>query len=165
MIGTIKRIDSALASQLRQGRGETPELYQCKADDEKQGTCQTLDKTWAGIDFLVQNGESDAVSSGTFLGAKKPVYLEKDFGYGPALLISMQEVKHISDDLEKISDEEFLARCTSLQPALIEKEIYPFSASETPKEIYDYTFWYFIKLKLIFADAAKRGDSVLFWLM
>lgn len=165
MIGYVKRVNSELANQLLKEEGETETLYECSKEDEQAGLCLYLDKTWDGIDFLFQNGNRRNNPNSAYLGAKKSTYLEGDFGYGQAMLITANEVKRIGDVLAQISDEDFSKRVEQHHSSLIEQEVYPFYEGETVADIDGYVTPYFKKLRGFFAQALKAGDSVLFWVM
>lgn len=165
MIGYVKRVDPQQAAQLVKGQADTDLFFECSAEDERVGLGLDLDKTWDGIDFLFQNGNRKNNPNSAFFGAKKPLYLEEEFGYGPVMLIPVSEVVRISEQLEKISDEDFSKRCALHHAALLEQEVYPFSATESLEEMESYVTPYFKKLKTVFAGAAAAGELVMFWVM
>lgn len=165
MIGYAKRVDQSLANLLMKGEGETDGLYECSKEDEQAGLCLSLDKAWDGIDFLFQNGNRRNNPNSAYLGVKKSTYLEEDFGYGQAMLITASEVVRIGDQLAQISDEDFSKRVEAHHASLIEQEVYPFSEGETVADIDDYVTPYFKKLRSLFASASNAVDSVLFWVM
>lgn len=165
MIGYVKRITPQVAEQLVKGQADADLFFECSAEDERAGVGLNLDKTWDGIDFLFQNGNRKNNPNSAFFGAKKPLYLEEEFGYGPVMLIPVSEVVRLSEQLQQISEEDFSKRCATHHAALLEQEVYPFSAGETCEEVEDYMTPYFKKLKLLFAGAAAAGDVVLFWVM
>lgn len=165
MIGYVKRIDPQVAAKLVKGQADADLFFDCSAEDERVGLGLDLDKTWDGIDFLFQNGNRKTNPNSAFFGTKNPLYLEEEFGYGPVMLIPVSEVVRISEQLERISDEDFSKRCATHHAALLEQEVYPFSANETLEEVESYVTPYFKKLKKVFAGAAAAGDLVMFWVM
>lgn len=165
MIGYVKRISPQAAEQVVKGGADADFFFACSAEDERAETSLNLDKTWDGIDFLFQNGKRKLQPNNDFFGAKKPLYLEEDFGYGPVMLIPVNEVVRLSELFEQISDEAFSERCATHHAALLEQEIYPFSADESLEDVEGYVTPYFKKLKALFAGAAAAGDVVLFWVM
>ena len=165
MIGYVKRITPQVAEQLVKGQADEDIFFEGSADDEQAGLGLNLDKTWDGIDFLFQNGNRKNNPNAAFFGAKKPLYLEEEFGYGPVMLIPVSEVVRIGEQLASISDEDFAKRATTHHSALIQQEVYPFTEGETPEEVESYLTPYFKQLRGFFARAAAAGELVMFWVM
>jgi hypothetical protein len=165
MIGYVKRITPQVAEQLVKGQADEDIFFEGSAEDERMGQGLNLDKAWDGIDFLFQNGNRKNNPDSAFLGAKKPLYLEEEFGYGPVMLIPVSEAVRIGEQLARISDEDFSQRCATHHAALLEQEVYPFSVGETVEEIDAYLTPYFKEVRGLFARAASAGELVMFWVM
>ncbi len=165
MIGYVKRITPQVAEQLVKGQTDTNLFFECSEEDQRERVGLNLDKTWDGIDFLFQNGNRKNNPNTAFFGAKKPLYLEEEFGYGPVMLFPVSEVVRIGEQLASISDEDFAKRATTYHSALIQQEVYPFTDGETPEAIDSYLTPYFKQLRGFFARAAAAGELVMFWVM
>lgn len=165
MIGYVKRITPVLAEQLVKGQADADVFFESSAEDERAGVSLNVDKAWDGVDFLFQNGNRKNNPNSAFLGAKKPLYLEEEFGYGPVMLIPVSEVVRIGEQLAAISDEDFSKRATTHHSSLIQQEIYPFTDNEAAEEVDSYLTPYFKEMRGLFARAARSGDLVMFWVM
>ncbi len=165
MIGYVKRITPQAAEQLVKGQADTNLFFECSEEDERERVGLNLDKTWDGIDFLFQNANRKNNPNKAFFGAKNPLYLEEEFGYGPVMLIPVSEVVRIGEQLARISDEDFAKRATTYHSAMIQQEVYPFTEGETPEAIDSYLTPYFKQLRGFFARASQAGELVMFWIM
>lgn len=165
MIGYVKRISPQTAEQLVKGQADANLFFECSEEDMQARLALNLDKTWDGIDFVFQNGSRKTNSNSAFFGAKKPLYLEEEFGYGPVMLIPVSEVVRIGEQLASISNDDFAKRVTTYHSALMEQEVYPFTEGETPEAVESYLTPYFMQLRGFFARAAAAGELVMFWVM
>lgn len=116
-----------------------------------------LDKAWHGIHFLLAGDAwggkpplGNAVLGGTEVGP--------DVGYGPARLVSVEQVKAVAEALEPLTPEVFVTRFDA--EALTEADIYP-PIWDEGEEVIDYLEVVYGALREFYISAAKRRDAVL----
>ena len=126
------------------------------------GDRQTLEieKSWQGIHFVLNGDPWDGSGPlhNAVLGGKE---IGEDLGYGPARLLTPDEVTETARALEAISVQEFQKRTESSD--FSSADIYVYSA-EDPSEISSELTEYFTEVRSFFNDAAKRHDGMLLYL-
>ena len=118
----------------------------------------TLDKAWAGINFLLNGTNKNATGpkSWVIFGGKE---IGNDLGYGRARLLTPSEVKQIAAVLKEETREKLWPR---YDPVLMEKsEVYPEDIwIPEGKEAFDYLMEYYEKLRAFYDRAAQSGSGV-----
>lgn len=116
-----------------------------------------IDKAWHGIHFLLTGEVStatpplgDAVMGGTPVG--------EDEGYGPARLLSAEQVKAVAEALKPLTREIVAARFDA--EAMANAQVYP-SIWDEGEGALDYLMMHYDELRAFYLRAAKRGDAVL----
>ena len=120
----------------------------------------SIDKTWHVIHFVLTGGERDTVLA-------KMIFSEnyvngEDMGYGPAALVTPEEVNEINLALKGIAKEWFRERFFVRD--MFANEIYPVMEGEDENDFFEYVYHYFEEAKAFFEEAAKDGQCVLFFI-
>jgi hypothetical protein len=125
-----------------------------------------LDKFWDILQFLIADDRFDFSSiPGKIVQGGEPIDEELDLGYGPALYVTADEVKHIKKYLSNLKHEE-LVRKFDVE-VISQEEIYPYFQdlrTATAEEIQDeisYCLAYVDKLKEFYSQAADKNLAVI----
>jgi len=124
-----------------------------------------IDKAWHGIHFLLNGDTWDGeppllhvVLGGELMG--------EDVGYGPARVLTVEQVAQVSAALQTITRDEFSVRYNSAE--LSKNEIYPDIWDDAVEEDEDdnseYLTHYFEQVKHFFAKSAENGWAALTYL-
>lgn len=154
MIGSYFQVDEATLESLR----SDPSAFFGFLDgaDNADFTSMDVDKAWHAIHFLL-NGDAwegdgplyDAVMGGEELD-------DTDNGYGPARILTPDEVKEVNKALERIPPAELERRFNA--SAMKKSEIYP--------EIWDdddgleYVIVHYEQLREFYKNAAEAGNGM-----
>lgn len=127
---------------------------------ESSDTLQMLDidKAWHGIHFLL-TGTGDPttdVRSKAIFGGKA---IGDDVGYGPARLLSADEVKKIAGALKNESVDKLRVRYDAKKMDAL--EVYPGIWSRDGIEALNYLLEYYVKLAAFYEKSASSGRAVL----
>jgi hypothetical protein len=120
-----------------------------------------VDKSWHAIHFMLAGSaeegstpEAQAVLGGEAVG--------EDAGYGPARLMSPEEVDAVARALEPLTPEVFAQR---YDPKKMDSEgIYPEIWERDGQEGLDYILEFYQQLRVFYLDARERGDGAVLWL-
>jgi len=126
--------------------------------DDRPNLC--IEKSWQGIHYAL-NGDPWKGSGPLFnavLGGKE---VGEDLGYGPARILSPEEVAETAKALDAISMEDFENRVSKCD--FTSDQIYVY-AGEDPDEIVEELGTYFADLQTFFNEAAQRCDAMLIFL-
>ncbi|MES3035274.1 MAG: YfbM family protein [Gemmatimonadota bacterium] len=159
MIGCFAAVDPSQVDALcREPELLMAHLEQCANDPTRSAD---VDKAWHAIHFMLagdpDGGEAPAAS--VVLGG---VEVGEDLGYGPARLLTSEEVREIGLFLQGMPPEQFSLRYA---PAEMDAaEIYPVVWVEDGEEGREYVAHAYERLRKFYLEAAARGDSVVAWL-
>ena len=116
-----------------------------------------LDKAWHGIHYLLTGDAwggkpplGNAVLGGTEVGP--------DAGYGPARLVSVEQVAALAEALTPLTPDVFVTRFDA--EALTEADIYP-QIWDEGEEVLGYLKTVYGELRDFYIGAAQRKDAVL----
>lgn len=158
MTGYYARITEGELEGLKAGTEELEAFLSRMVDDEAR--CLDIDKSWAGIHFLLCDGawESastlfDAVLGGEPLG-------DEDVGHGPARYLAAGAVARLSEALAAVDFES--KRGLFRQAVLGHPEVYPGLEDE---EDFNYLEYNFQKLRSFLAECASAGAPVLLFIV
>lgn len=139
------------------------EMFLFPDDDESEPpNYYDIDKAWHCIDFMLchnltkeQSALKLAIMGGEAVG--------EDVGYGPARILSPQQVLDIANALAKIDAATFKSRYDP--PSMEDANIYLADMCvRDGDEALDYLLHYFLGLCEFYQNAAQRGDGVIAWL-
>lgn len=85
----------------------------------------------------------------------------EDMGYGPAMLITGNEVKLLSESLNSINEEAF--RKKFIVSDMKKFDIYP-GTDEINDNFFDYVWGYLTKIKKFFKQAMSEQQCILFYI-
>lgn len=129
-------------------------------DDGEPENYIDVDKAWHGIHYLLTGtaGEGTTPLSWAVLGGKE---IGEDVGYGPARLLTAEQVKKISEVL--LNEDDFKA---AFAPEAMEAaQIYPDVIwVRDGQESLEYLVENYRELVAFYRAAALRGDGAILWL-
>jgi len=160
MVGCFAAISPAIADRLRSNPDEIEEFL---FPDDEVGEPENyidVDKAWHGIHYLLTGSAeggapplSWAVMGGTEIG--------EDVGYGPARLLTAEQVKTISDALP--SEENF--KRSFAPEAMDAAQIYPDGIWVADgDDALEYLVENYRAMAEFYRAAASRGDEAILWL-
>ncbi len=114
-----RRASRGLLTRLLGRRAEVPPLEL----SEDEGELLDLDKSWHGIHFLLTETAWEGEAPLNFVVGGGTEIAGQDVGYGPARAFRSDEVRIISQALERVSTEELCARFDP--DAMRAAEVYP----------------------------------------
>lgn len=122
-----------------------------------------LDKAWEGIFFLLTGASLANIEA-----AKEPLRLtlqtsleidpHQDFGYGPAMYNTVEQVKAISAALDTVNTDDLYRRYDAEKMTAL--GVYPHIWDED--DAVEYLIEYFDVLKALYNDAVSQGQAVIF---
>ncbi len=121
-----------------------------------------LEKAWHGIHYLLTGDASGGERPHCYLMDGGSPVGDIDVGYGPAMLLSKDQVKEFSDALGKLSEEQLKER---FDPEAMDKAgVYP-GVWDEGDEAFEWLFEVIdSELKPFFSTASQNGNSVLLWM-
>jgi hypothetical protein len=134
-------------------------------DNLEDKNLMDVDKAWEGIFFLLTGASLSNIED-----AKEPLSLilnateldpEQDMGYGPALYNTVEQVKAISAEMNKISEEDLKKKFHPEK--MMELQIYP-NVWDRGEEELEYLIDYYDILKEFYNTAAKEQQAVVFFI-
>ncbi len=160
MAACFAAIDSATSARLRSNPDEIEGYLFPDDGDGEPANYIDVDKAWHGIHYLL-TGSADAGTpplSWAILGGSE---VGEDLGYGPARILTSEQVKAISDNLP--SEDVFKA---SYAPEAMEAaQVYPDVIwVRDGDEALDYLVENYKVLVEFYRSAASRGDGAVLWL-
>lgn len=159
MIGYYLRADEDTTKKIAESQGNG--LLFGENDDDR---FLCIDKAWHAIHYIVTGCVWEIPENeplGQLVLGGIPIN-DKDMGYGPARLISVETVAQLSEALEKW-DEALFRENFHLQD-MAENEIYPVVAGEDEALFFEYIWEYFKELQTFFKAAARDGQNVITFL-
>jgi hypothetical protein len=159
MIGCFAAVDpTQLDALCREPDLLLTHLEQCAKDTTRS---IDVDKAWHAIHFMLagdpDGGEEPAAS--VVLGGQE---VGEDFGYGPARVLSSEEVRAIGEFLRDMPPEKFSLRYAPRE--MDAAEIYPVAWVDDGEEGREYVAHAYARLRKFYLEAAARGDGVVAWL-
>ena len=132
---------------------------------DEDGPDIDLDHAWHGIHFLLAGSARETAGPRGYILGGRPVG-EVNVGYGPARMLTSQEVAIFDDLLQCISTEEFCARFDP--EAMTAAGIYPDDlwdqALTGEEDVLAYLTEHFVELKDFVAAAHRNGMGVITYL-
>ena len=161
MIGYYFRTTEDNISKIQNGSLTVMDLIYT---EKNTGYLLDIDTVWHAIHFTLtgtsDKGDENNIFSKLVL-CINPVNGE-DMGYGPAMLITANEVKHLSEALNLLNETEL--RMNFSIPAMQESDIYLCSIDVEDNDFFDYIWSSLIKIKNFFNQAASEQQCILFYI-
>ncbi|MCD9029575.1 YfbM family protein [Luteimonas sp. BDR2-5] len=160
MAACFAAIDSNTAARLRSNPEEVEGYLFPDDGDGEPDNYADVDKAWHGIHYLL-NGSADGGDSPLSWAVMGGAEVGEDIGYGPARILTPEQVKAISDALP--SEDAFKA---SYAPeAMKAAQIYPDVIwLRDGDEALDYLVENYKVMVEFYRSAASRGDGAILWL-
>lgn len=164
MIGNYFMTDKAMIDKIQNNQLSLADLiYNNDAADEENHL--DIDKTWHAIHFtltgeLYNDGDNDALIN-KLIFANNPVN-DEDMGYGPANLLTNEEVKMLADSISAVTEENFRSRFDVQE--MLENDIYPVIDGEDEAGFFQYVWSYFTEVQQFFQKAAQKDAWILFYI-
>jgi len=117
-----------------------------------------LDKSWQAIHFLL-TGDVEGGDAPLAWAVLAPTTIGEDLGYGPARLLSPDEVTEVSKALAPITADKMKRRFN--KETLNERNVYP---NAWRADDADYIAENFTQLKKLYESAARRRMSIVQWI-
>lgn len=164
MIGNYYMADEETVRSIQNGALSVEDLIYDENDDVDEEASLDIDKAWNAIHFVL-TGEAELEDNHSLLAkvvlGGTPVN-EEDVGYGPALLITAEEVRQIAEAIQPIGREAFGERFHVAE--MLENEVYPVMPDEDEEGFFEYVWDYFTAVQAFFQNASSQGKCVLFYI-
>jgi hypothetical protein len=160
MIGNLLSISAPQLEQFIQSPSLL-EAYVYGNEKDPHSQALDLDKTWHAIHFVL-NGDAyggQGALAMVFFGGEE---IGEDLGIGPARYLTVEQVKQVAEEIEKINDAQFTAQYDL--DALDQADIYPNMWDEDSEEGLEYLLPYFQDLKQFYQETALRNQAVLIYI-
>ena len=164
MMGNFFRTDAKTIQQIQRGELFLGDLVYGKNGEMARDDILSVDKSWHAIHFTlsgrVWDSTNDPLSkmiiSGNFVN-------DEDMGYGPAMLVTDEEVCDINNDLKMVSEDWFREKFSISD--MCDNEVYPtaFWSVEDDDEIFDYIYTFFRDVIDFYKKAESNKQCVLFY--
>lgn len=158
MIGNLLRITNAeLETYLEDSSLLEDRIY--NEDSEEDSALIDIDKSWAGILFLLtgQNLETLSHPMGRVLFSGQSIDEDQDLGYGPGQYLTPEQVKEVDTELSKITVMELTKKFDPKR--MTELGIYPNCWEE--EGMWDYLLVYFKEVQVTYSTAAKNNEAII----
>lgn len=162
MVASFAPINRETFDRLQHDPGLMEEyLYPNDGEDEPPG-CIDVDKAWHGIHYLL-TGQAEGGKEPLSLAVLGGQELGEDVGYGPARVLTPEQVSQISAALGPLSDAALASR---FDPQAMEKlDIYPQAIWVCDeKQALEYVLTNYHAMREFYAEAARRHDGAVLWL-
>ncbi len=129
--------------------------------DAGPGTRLDIDKAWHAIHFTLNASAWGGIGplSLVILGGQE---MGGDIGYGPARVLTPDEVRAVADALASITGDAFSAR---FSPADMDAaDIYPQGWADIGPDALPYVLEHYRRLRAFYQEAAGRGDAAILYL-
>jgi hypothetical protein len=151
------QIEAQMAAMLEQVRKAKAEPV--AAPTPGLGPSVSVEKMWHALHFVIAKRawEPGSGKAGYILGGQE---CGEDVGYGPARLLSAEEVATIARELPTAEElhKDFDPK------ALAAADIYPSVWDEEPDDLWDEIASYYAQVRGLYLDAAKAGDAMVLWM-
>jgi len=162
MVGCFAAVSPETLRELKDSPEDIEEyLYPNDGEDEPPNYID-VDKAWHGIHFML-TGSADGGEEPLSLAVLGGEEVGEDMGYGPARLLTPQQVQAVSVALTTLGEDGFRSR---FAPQKMETAgVYPDVIwVRDGQEALDYVLENYQQLVAFYADAAARGDGAVLWL-
>lgn len=159
MIANLLRVTTAeLETYLHDSSLLEERIYDENAFEDQN--LNDVDKAWDGIIFLltgqnIQNADHPLVQ---VLFSGQLIDEEQDLGYGPGHYLTSDQVKHLSEQISKITTEDLKNKYNS--KTMNELDVYPIWDEDS----FDYLDENFKLLQQIYAEAANNDQAIITFL-
>jgi hypothetical protein len=128
-------------------------------NDAANAQLEDLDKTWAGILFVLTGESMQTLTHplGRVLFSGQLVDEDQDLGYGPAHYLTPAEVLELNQSLASLTEAQIRERYDGAKMNAL--GIYPEVWDE--EESFDYLYSYFTVLQQMFARAAQNNLAII----
>jgi hypothetical protein len=121
-----------------------------------------VDKAWHGIHYLL-TGTADGGEEPFSLAVLGGEGVGDDVGYGPARILTPEQVRQVAQALGQISEQQFRERFAP--KAMEAADIYPkIIWVRDGEKALDYLVHGYRQMIVFYRDAAARGDGAILWL-
>lgn len=158
MIGNLLRVTKTeLEEYLKDSSLLENRIY--REDDVEDPNLVDIDKSWAGIIFLLtgQNFDNSTHPLAKVLFSGQIVDQEQDLGYGPGQYLTPDQVKELNEEVSKISIDELSKKYDAKR--MTELEVYP-NIWEDEDEA-NYLTKYFQTIQEVYAEASKNDEAII----
>lgn len=162
MIGNYYMTDGETVEKIQREEISLVDLIYDENNNTNEESSLDIDKAWHAIHFTLTDGmeeRKDILSNVVFGG--RPINNE-DIGYGPAILLTVEEVQEVHQEIKDISQNDFRDKF-SMQK-MVENDVYPLMDDENEEGFFSYVWSYFEEVKTFFAKAAAKDNCVLFYI-
>ena len=162
MVANLLRVSGAELETYLSDSIQLEERIYTKAEQEGSSLVD-IDKSWDGILFLLTGkGLSDASHPlARVLFSGQLIDEEQDLGYGPAHYLTPEQVQEVNNEIAALSKEDLRGRFDAGR--MTELEIYP-GIWDEGDDAFDYVADNFQSLQQLYADAARKQETVIAWL-
>ena len=134
-------------------------LYKPGADKSER---IDVDKAWHGIHFLLAGTtwEANNTAGEAVMGGR--VVAEIDLGMGPCRYHTVERVREISSELEKLAPDTLKPRFDPA--AMMQNAIYPMMWDQNDPDDLKYLISNYRKLQKFYMEAGQKGSAMLLWI-
>ena len=163
MTGNYFRTSQNNAMDIREGKYSLADLIY---DEAQEGNIIDIDKAWHAIQFTLTGcpygGDDDNIFSKLVLSGNVLTDDEKELAEFSAMLISVDDVKKLSEALNKLTEEEF--RNNFDIDDMLENDIYPIMEDEDEDGFFEYVWGWLGELKEFMIKASGENQVVIFYI-
>ena len=164
-IGNFFRTDEKTVKDIQKGKLSLIDLlYDTTHKNAKVHEDHVLDvdKAWHAIHFTLSgeagNSSKEAPLSKVVLGGN--LISDEDREYGPAALLTAEELPRVNSALQGVSKQWFWERFSVAEMAA--NHVYPVREDDDEETFFEYVYGYFEKVVEFFAEAEREKQAVLF---
>lgn len=162
MIGNFFRTDEKTVQKIQAGKLSLIDLIYNRSSEIDKNCILSIDKAWHAIHFILsgkvwdctEDPLSKMILSGNIIN-------DEDIGYGPAMLITTEEVHNINNALKTVSEDWFRKRFSVSD--MLANSIYSVSYNED-EELFNYIYSLFRHAVAFFKDAEINNQCILFFI-
>ena len=157
-MGIIANYTSVTLDELQKLQNYEVDTYEYLYNNENH---IDIEKSWDVLKYILTGGVS---VTGSVLDNIVPMSFEnvlndEDMGMGPAVYIDVQTVKEMAKELDGVTEEDFKSKI----------DVEKLSANDILshwdfKEIFEYSYSYFLELQSFFNKSAEDGKYIVVWL-
>ncbi len=163
MTGNYFRTSKSNAMNVREGKYSLADLIY---DDAQEGNIIDIDKAWHAIQFTLTGcpygGDDDNIFSKLVLSGNVLTDDEKELAEFSAMLISSDDVRKLSEALNKLTEEEF--RNSFDIGDMLANDIYPITEDEEEDGFFEYVWACLSELKEFMVKASEENQVVIFYI-
>ena len=164
MIGNYYMADEQTIKKIQCGEISLESLIYDENDNVDEDATLDIDKAWHAIYYVltyeIEEGDEDNVLIKSMLSGN---YInDEDLGFGPAMLITAEEVKAVNAEIQNIDQTVFRGRVNIKEMA--QNEIYPVMEGEDENDFFEYIWPAFESLRAFYSKAASEGKCLMFYI-